>query len=231
MPKADRRFYEPLVLLDALDRSQGERIPEERYESMDSSDCASARQRRVVLDFLCKMCDHKKGGETVTAMALQSTPGGPVYWISSSEDVRKKILPFLQQTLKMLEAGSKQCPETLNSNLEDQLFLKFTAFSEHRLKETLHLLQSSIKRQDKRRSAENESSVNWEGKKELLDLTACTYRLTCISLPKVVGAIQKQIQRKRTATAAVSVCSFSKKLFLHACQVYRTGSQVIRCKE
>ena len=141
MAKALRRFYEPLALLKALDPVQGERLYEAPFEACDSSTGLGINGRRTVLKLLCEMCDYDKGGETVTAIALENHPAGPVYWVASNEDVQKHIEPFLTQTLTLLQTAPQHGVPV--NELRTALFQKFTIFNMSRLRKTLKLARAS----------------------------------------------------------------------------------------
>jgi hypothetical protein len=68
-PKLLRRFYEPLVL-SVLNPVRGIRFSNNDYRLDDSLD----ELRRSFINGLATICDSHKGGDTVTAAALQSTP-------------------------------------------------------------------------------------------------------------------------------------------------------------
>jgi hypothetical protein len=45
------------------------------------------------------MCDYNKGGETVTALGIQSTPQGHVFWVASNAGSKEKTIKFLDLLL------------------------------------------------------------------------------------------------------------------------------------
>jgi len=49
------------------------------------------------------MCDYKKGGDTVTAIGLQSTPQGYVFWVAANTCPKNKVVPFLRSLLVKLK--------------------------------------------------------------------------------------------------------------------------------
>ena len=99
------RFYEPLGLLFALGKARGERT----YKTLPSLklvDSLSTQElRREFLYELAFLCDHEKGGDTVTAIGLGQTPQGYIFWVAANECPRRLIVPFLGGLLKILEAG------------------------------------------------------------------------------------------------------------------------------
>jgi hypothetical protein len=65
---------------------------------------------RRILNELAYACDYDKGGDTVTAIGLESRPDRYVYWVAANTCPKKKIVPFLESLLTQLK--------TISSNLE-----------------------------------------------------------------------------------------------------------------
>jgi hypothetical protein len=103
--------------------------------------------RRRVLYHLCTICDFRKGGFSVMAIAAENIPSGPRYWLATNGHL-KQIKAFLLEVLQMLEkrptAGAR---EVQSSQLIDDLFRKFVLFQQPRVKEYWKILQSSIKQE------------------------------------------------------------------------------------
>ncbi|EDN05919.1 predicted protein [Histoplasma mississippiense (nom. inval.)] len=96
-----RRFYEPLVLLHTLGSTRGvhtNRLPVSPSDNSLVKDC-----RRSFLNELAYVCDYEKGGDTVTAIGLESTPQGCTFWVASNTSPTAKIIPFLKLLLQTLE--------------------------------------------------------------------------------------------------------------------------------
>ncbi|KAK0261276.1 hypothetical protein LTR35_017885 [Friedmanniomyces endolithicus] len=143
-PKLLRRFYEVLVLLRVLSQVQGERIGGQSLEDPTLNDIDAIEMRRKVMNHLCVMCDFLKGGDTVTAIATESLPTGPRYWIAANGSV-EKIEPFLEEVLELLETrGSPELRES-HSPFDLHLFRKFVDFQRARMKQYWKLLQTPIK--------------------------------------------------------------------------------------
>lgn len=98
-----RRFYEPLVLLSALDPKGQQRIRRPAIERADTSYMTLVERRRLFLDQLSYVCDSTKGGDTVTAMALQERPSGVIFWITANSEVPASTLSFLKTLLGTLQ--------------------------------------------------------------------------------------------------------------------------------
>ena len=96
------RFYEPLVLLHVLDRNSAQ--PISHCPSEDQATCSLQLRelRRNFLEQLAYICDFSKGGDTVTAIALEAHPSGVIYWVASNEGPCKRVILFLHETLDLL---------------------------------------------------------------------------------------------------------------------------------
>jgi hypothetical protein len=102
-PKLLHRFYEPLGLLFALGKARGERT-HKALPSFEQVDSLTAQQlRRQFLDELAFLCDHKKGGDSCTAIALGQTPQHWVFWVAANKSPERLVIPFLIELLKILE--------------------------------------------------------------------------------------------------------------------------------
>lgn len=96
-PKIIRRFYEPLLLLDALGQVRGDRIKPERDSS---DDCAElCKHYRAFVDGIAYCCAYKKEPDNVTAAALESTPDSVIVWLAANEGVEERVLLFLRSLL------------------------------------------------------------------------------------------------------------------------------------
>jgi hypothetical protein len=99
------RFYEPLGLLFALGQARGERT-HKALPPFEQVDSLTAQQlRRQFLDELAFLCDHKKGGDSCTAIALEQTPQHWVFWVAANKSPERLVMPFLIKLLKILEGA------------------------------------------------------------------------------------------------------------------------------
>ncbi|KLJ10751.1 hypothetical protein EMPG_13894 [Blastomyces silverae] len=96
-----RRFYEPLVLLHTLGSTRGIHTKPQSSSPLDDSSVRDCR--RSFLNELAYVCDYDKGGDTVTAIGLESTPQGSTFWVASNTSPAAKIIPFLKTLLQTLE--------------------------------------------------------------------------------------------------------------------------------
>jgi hypothetical protein len=124
------RFYEPLVLLYVLDRTQGDHLARPTYERLPLEDITAKELRRRFLDSLSYICDFDKGGDTTTAIMLADAP--LTYYVACNKTPKEKVKSFLYTILTQLasvyERDSRQRME-----LENSILGQCTKFSEKRL--------------------------------------------------------------------------------------------------
>lgn len=114
------RFYEPLVLLYTLGRTRGEHTSTEIFSQEHMTFLPLKDLRRIFLKELAYMCDFDKGGETVTALGLQSTPQGHIFWVASNAGSKPKTIDFLRSLLTKVmhmsaNATTMECTEEVAS--------------------------------------------------------------------------------------------------------------------
>lgn len=103
--KLIRRFYEPVHLLYALDPTQGKHKKSIFGQESNPLE-TSVETLQKFLNSVAYICDTAKGGDTVTAAALEARPDENILWIASnarlSEDTQRglnKILDLLQSRM------------------------------------------------------------------------------------------------------------------------------------
>jgi hypothetical protein len=143
-PKLLKRFYEGLVLLRVLGQVQGDKLPGQMFEDSNLHSLETVEMRRRVMYHLCVMCDFEKGGNSVTAIAMEKLPSGPRYWMAANGYLTK-IERFLKETLEMLDKQSMSTTD--ESQLEQRLFQKFVKYQRSRIKEYWKLLQPCIEKE------------------------------------------------------------------------------------
>lgn len=137
-----RRFYEPLVLLETLGTTRGERTtPISNQE--DLSLLAIKDLRRRFLTELAYVCDYDKGGDTVTAIGLEATPQGYVFWVAANTCPVKKVIPFLRSLLLDLKGIAANSSE-LETHISD-LAKTCIEFARLRIKKYLQLIRKLIR--------------------------------------------------------------------------------------
>jgi len=127
-PVLERQFYEPQLLLYILEKIRGDHSKRQNYHGELDQD--STELRRSFVDKLAYICDFKKGGSTVTAVALQKTYQGVAFWLAANETVKPKVINFLQKILQILKQAGEG---VLRKTLEKQLMAQIVPFNEERL--------------------------------------------------------------------------------------------------
>lgn len=137
------RFYEPLLLLHTLSPTMGEHLP---YHTDDDAHFLSTqRLRRRFLDDLAYFCDYDKGGDTVTAIAIEDRPQGPIFWLASNTKTGAKVKDFLEEVLNRLKQSSSleaNGPEGLSTALTHRAI----DFGRQRIKKYCSLLGPFLSR-------------------------------------------------------------------------------------
>jgi hypothetical protein len=87
-----RRFYEPLVLLKFLDPTRGAHHPDPITErGLDEH----SKLWRSYVDQISFVCDFEKGGNTVTAVAVQKSNEAPIFWLASNSILVRMVESIL----------------------------------------------------------------------------------------------------------------------------------------
>ncbi|EMD66388.1 hypothetical protein COCSADRAFT_169339 [Bipolaris sorokiniana ND90Pr] len=137
------RFYEPLVLLYTLGRTRGDHVRAATPSQKDIAHLPLLDIRRMFLNDLAYMCDYDKGGETVTAIGLQSTPQKHIFWVASNTGSKAKTIEFVRSILAQIihiSAASKA------SQPATELASQCIAFSTLRIKKYRNLLKPLLRK-------------------------------------------------------------------------------------
>lgn len=75
------------------------------------------------MDAVATICDSRKGGDTVTAVALQATPLHTVIWLAANENLKTRTTLYLQRVISALvkvtpETRARVSNEVLDSIIE-----------------------------------------------------------------------------------------------------------------
>jgi hypothetical protein len=134
-PRLDRaerqlsRFYEPLILMHTLGSVRKEHTRSEQFSHLRISEMSIRDARHQFLADLAYVCDYEKGGDTVTAIGLQTTPQGYVYLVAANTCPNKKIVPFLKsllEQLRLISRGEKATSE-VSENILTEMCVSFAA--------------------------------------------------------------------------------------------------------
>ncbi|KAH9879750.1 hypothetical protein J1614_001773 [Plenodomus biglobosus] len=139
------RFYEPLVLLYTLGNTRGERACAEKLPQDHLAYLPLTDLRRTFLTDLAYMCDYDKGGETVTAIGVQSTPQKHIFWVASNAGLNTKIINFLRSLLTQVMRVSAAAALDI-ANLTEELALLCIDFATPRVKKYRSLLKPVLRR-------------------------------------------------------------------------------------
>ncbi len=137
-----RRFYEPLILLSVLDPTRGAHRPD-----LITDRGLQGREKlwRNFLDQLSFLCDAKKGGDTVTAIAAQRTVDHTVLWLASNSNARNRAKHHVEWILSQLKRLYDADLEEIE-RVENELTARCVEFSSSRIRTYLGFLLSDIKR-------------------------------------------------------------------------------------
>lgn len=138
------RFYEPLVLLHVLDRNGQQRISRCPSEELVTTQLQLRELRRAFLDQLAYVCDYIKGGDTVTAMALEARPSGITFWVASNIAPSARTISFLQGILNTLRSLAFSRSEHSRTIVEDEIAQRCIDFNLKRVEAYQTLMQKPL---------------------------------------------------------------------------------------
>ncbi|KIW03686.1 hypothetical protein, variant [Verruconis gallopava] len=138
------RFYEPLVLLSVLGRTRGEHLRANLPRGSNLDQWSIKHVRRLFLFKAAYLCDFRKGGDTVTAMAIEGRPEGKIIWVASNTSPEPKIIPFMQELLSRLSRADETDAD-VERRVDDAA--KFCiGFASHRIKNYASFICSKIEK-------------------------------------------------------------------------------------
>jgi hypothetical protein len=138
------RFYEPLVLLHVLDRNGQQRISRCPSEDPVAPQLQLRELRRTFLDQLAYVCDYIKGGDTVTAVALEAHPSGVTFWVASNIEPSAGTISFLRGILNTLQSLAFSRSEHSRTIVEDEIAGRCIDFNLKRVKAYQTLMQKPL---------------------------------------------------------------------------------------
>lgn len=133
--KVLRRFYEPLLLLNALGQIRGERIKAQS----DTDDLSPNIQklRRSFVDGIAYICAYEKGSRRVTAAALEKTPQWITIWLAANEKIGEKVIQFLDTVLsdikRIAELDDRESRQREGEQTVEDLTSRIVAFNAPRI--------------------------------------------------------------------------------------------------
>jgi hypothetical protein len=111
------RFYEPLILLKLLDPTRG------RHDTHLLADAEAGGEYSLwcsFLDQLSWMCHNKQGGDTVSAIAVEGTAAGPIFWLAANKTPGINVRSHLEWILRQLETLPEGRSETVGAEILDR---------------------------------------------------------------------------------------------------------------
>lgn len=173
LDKTDRllhRFYEPLVLLTILRPSA---VTNRSSHTSTTSSSDAQGQLGIFLDSLSWICDYGLGGCTVSAVAAEDDPGGPIYWVAAPGSPEAKVRVHLYDIFELLRTAHGVSEEAIK-DLEQQIAAKCINFSRKKVLHYHRKLKIGIARVQKH-SLEGSQDL---GKESLCDLARSMTELT-----------------------------------------------------
>ncbi|KAI1798779.1 hypothetical protein F4811DRAFT_162683 [Daldinia bambusicola] len=133
------RFYEPMILSRVLGQTRG------THTSAPQDGEGQSRRRRRLLRNLAYLCDHDKGGDETSSVALEDDDQCNVFWVASNTPrAGKKNVEFLKSSLakirRILALGEEQ-----RGTLEVEFTRTCIKFARHRVKKEVNLLSRAIR--------------------------------------------------------------------------------------
>ena len=114
-----RRLYEPLLLLEALRKA-----PEKSPESIDGDEPSSKSTeglRRSFVDGIAYLSAFERYSDCVTAVALETTPQGPILWLAANDGIRGTTVEFLRNVLAELHTVSQEENLEIRNKIADTI--------------------------------------------------------------------------------------------------------------
>ncbi|KAI1103870.1 hypothetical protein F4804DRAFT_352612 [Jackrogersella minutella] len=152
------RFYEPLILLEALGPTRGTHTS--ALLNAPNAQC----ERRRLLDNLSYLCDYDKGGDTTSAIGLEENDRCFVFWVASNADTASnKIVGFLNSSLEEIHSVNHE--EDNIDDFENNFIRKCIKFAESRVKKEIRLLSRAVEIGKKRfgnsKLVEDSKLITW----------------------------------------------------------------------
>ena len=131
-----RRFYEPVLLLHALDPIRGDRIKASADHIPTSPNIQKIR--RDFVNAITYICAYQKGSPYVTAAALERAPEGVRVWLAANANIAGFVVDFLRGVLsdiqRIAELEGKTNIFQEGERLNESLTSRIVAFNAPRLR-------------------------------------------------------------------------------------------------
>lgn len=106
-----KKLYPRLALPEALSGFKDKHKPRQRSEEPE------CEARRNFLDSFAYLCDVQKGGNTVTATALQRLPYSDILWLAGNEGIRDDIRAYATKILVNLRTATLENKSVLQDTI------------------------------------------------------------------------------------------------------------------
>jgi hypothetical protein len=138
-----RRFYEPLLLLEALKRVSQTPSRPDADEPRSSS---TTGLRRAFVDGIAYLCAYERISDNVTAAALAKTPRGLVLWLATNGGVSRPTITFLEAILQDLHhIAAQETPvgrQTKATQITPNLLRQAVTFAASRLQKYVNSIKN-----------------------------------------------------------------------------------------
>lgn len=115
------------MLIDALDPVRGSHIRRQQINSGDSNSHIELQQSFT--RSIATICDNERGGDTVTACALQGSPDAVVIWLAANRTIKEPTRYFIKSILQLLKSATHSNEAKLAVQMSDRI----VSFCEPRL--------------------------------------------------------------------------------------------------
>lgn len=146
-PRFDRyqklfyRLYEAILLLHNLNKTQGPHL----LRNHDASDIVGIRRR--FLNNLAFICDHKKGGGTITAVAIEETSECFKFWIAMNHEPSQDTdVVFLVRAVLTLLKKAAKLPQGETDKQEATILRLIIKHASQKLQQKVQFLSTSAKK-------------------------------------------------------------------------------------
>ncbi|KAH8710108.1 hypothetical protein GQ44DRAFT_830486 [Phaeosphaeriaceae sp. PMI808] len=178
------RFYEPLVLLYTLGGTRREHTCAKLSNQENVSHMPLQDVRRRFLSELAYMCDYDKGGDTVTAIGLEATLQGYIFWVASNSCSKTRIPPFLKSLLDKLRHSSAATTASTPEDAKDIVGQCIT-FATPRIKKYRSHLKPLLRKCLRHLATTDREDVNglaewlssWDSQRKPIDLCQYAYQV------------------------------------------------------
>jgi hypothetical protein len=133
------------VLLHTLDPIRGAHLQRPTLDRARSSEYGNGELRRTFVDKLAYICDYAKGGDSVTAIALQRLPETVVFVVAANNNVRPRVTGLLHSILSQLKDCSALTPEQ-SVQLRDIIGAQCIDLSKSRVETYRRFLREPLRR-------------------------------------------------------------------------------------